>query len=130
MFNPVDRSKSMVKRALLRQLLATSLVAVMGGFVAASGVRFGFGIMVGGIAVMLGNLLASRIALASEVVPANVVLMRWFMSVIVRWSVFLAVMVGAVAVWKLPPLALLLGVLVALVTYMVSVSFQTVRNRT
>lgn len=77
---------------------------------------------------MLGSWLASRIALSEGVAPANVVLVRWFAGIVVRWGVFLVVMIGAAAVWKLPPAALLLGVLVALIAYVVTVSFQTVRN--
>ena len=128
MFDPVARSKRMVRQAALRQVLVVALAAVAAGLLAPQGLRFGLGVAVGGIAIVLGSLLASRIALADGVAPANVVLVRWFAGIVIRWGVFLAVMIGAVAVWKLPPLALLLGVLAALVAYVVSVSLQTVRN--
>ncbi|RMH92832.1 hypothetical protein EBB59_07665 [Lysobacter pythonis] len=128
MYDPVARSKRMVRQAALRQMLAVALAAVAAGFLAPGGLRFGLGVFVGGLAVALGNWLAARIALAGGVAPANVVLVRWFAGIVVRWGVFLAVMVGAVAAWKLPPLALLIGVLAALVAYVVSVSLKTVRN--
>ena len=128
MFDPVARSKRMVRQAALRQMLVVALVAVMAGFLASQGPRFGLGVAIGGVAIVLGSWLASRIALAEGVAPANVVLVRWFAGIVVRWGVFLVVMIGAVAVWKLPPAALLLGVLVALIAYVVTVSFQTVRN--
>ncbi|MDO5610927.1 MAG: hypothetical protein Q4G62_09210 [Pseudomonadota bacterium] len=128
MFDPVARSKRMVRQAALRQMLAVALVAVAAGWLAPSGLRFGLGVLVGGVAVVLGSLLAARIALTEGVAPANVVLVRWFAGVVIRWGVFLVVMIGAVAVWKLPPLALLIGVLAALVAYVVSVTMKTVRN--
>lgn len=128
MYDPVARSKRMVRQAALRQMLAVALVAVAAGLLAPSGLRFGLGVLVGGVAIVLGSLLAARIALTEGVAPANVVLVRWFAGLVIRWGVFLAVMIGAVAVWKLPPLALLIGVLAALVAYVVSVSLKTVRN--
>ena len=128
MFDPVARSKRMVRQAALRQMLVVALVAVIAGFLASQGPRFGLGVAIGGVAVVLGSWLASRIALSEGVAPANVVLVRWFAGIVVRWGVFLVVMIGAAAVWKLPPAALLLGVLVALIAYVVTVSFQTVRN--
>lgn len=128
MFDPVARSKRMVRQAALRQMLVVALVAVMAGFLASQGPRFGLGVAIGGVAIVLGSWLASRIALSEGVAPANVVLVRWFAGIVVRWGVFLVVMIGAAAVWKLPPAALLLGVLVALIAYVVTVSFQTVRN--
>ena len=128
MFNPVARSKRMVRQAALRQMLVVALVAVVAGALAPQGLPVGLGVAIGGVAIVLGSGLASRIALTEGVVPANVVLVRWFAGIVVRWGVFLVVMIGAAAVWKLPPAALLLGVLVALIAYVVTVSFQTVRN--
>lgn len=114
----------MVRQAALWQMLAVALVAVLAGVLASRGLRFGWGVAMGGAAVVLGSALASRIALAGGVMPANVVLVRWFAGIVIRWGVFLVVMVGAAAVWKLPPAALLLGVLVALIAYVVNVSLQ------
>lgn len=128
MFDPVARSKRMVRQAALRQTLVVALVAVVAGFLAPQGLRFGLGVAIGGVAIVLGSGLASRVALTEGVAPANVVLVRWFAGIVIRWGVFLVVMIGAAAVWKLPPAALLLGVLVALIAYVLTVSFQTVRN--
>lgn len=128
MFDPVARSKRMVRQAALRQMLVVALVAVVAGWWAPQGLSFGLGVAVGGVAIVLGSWLASRIALTEGVAPANVVLVRWFAGIVIRWGIFLVVMIGAAAVWKLPPAALLLGVLVALIAYVVTVSFQSVRN--
>ena len=103
MFDPVARSKRMVRQAALRQMLVVALVAVIAGFLASQGPRFGLGVAIGGVAIVLGSWLASRIALSEGVAPANVVLVRWFAGIVVRWGVFLVVMIGAAAVWKLPP---------------------------
>lgn len=118
----------MVRQAALWQVVAVAVVAVLVAFSARSGGQAGAGVAAGGAAVILGSLLASRVTLAADAASANVVLMRWFLGIILRWTVFLAVMVGAAAVWKLPPLALLFGVLAALVAHMLSVSFQTFRK--
>ena len=128
MSDPVARSKRMVRQAVLRQMLTVAALAVAAAAVAPQGMRFALGVLAGGMAVALGGLLASRIALGPGVAPANVVLLRWIAGVVVRWGVFLGVMVGAAAVWKLPPAALLLGVLAALVAYVVTVSMQSARN--
>lgn len=128
MYDPVAQSKRVVRQAALRQILAIVLVAVVAGFLAPGGLRFAVGVVLGGLAVALGGALASRVALAEGVAPANIVLLRWFAGIVIRWSVFLLVMVGAVVVWKMPPLALLTGVLVALVTHVVFVTLKTVRN--
>ena len=128
MFDPVARSKRMVRQAALRQMLVVALVAVVAGALAPQGLPFGLGVAIGGVAIVLGSWMASRVALTEGVVPANVVLVRWFAGIVIRWGVFLVVMIGAAAVWNLPPAALLLGVLAALIAYVVTVSFQTVRN--
>lgn len=128
MYDPVARSKRMVRQAALRQMLAVTLVAALAAMASAQGLRFAAGVFAGGLAVALGSWLGARIALASGVVPANVVLLRWFAGIVIRWGVFLVVMMGAAAIWKLPPLALLLGVVVALVAYVVSVTIKTLRK--
>lgn len=128
MYDPVAQSKRVVRQAALRQMLVVVLAAVVAGFMAAQGLRFALGVFVGGLAVALGNALASRVALVEGVAPANIVLLRWFAGILIRWSVFLLVMTGAVVAWKMPPLALLAGVLVALVAHVVFVTLKTVRN--
>ena len=128
MSDPVARSKRMVRQAALRQMLVVALVAVVAGLLAPQGLRFGLGVAIGGVAIVLGSWLASRIALTEGVAPANVVLVRWFAGIVVRWGVFLAVMIGAVTAWNLPPAALLLGVLAALIAYVLTVSLQSARN--
>ncbi|MDO4709866.1 MAG: hypothetical protein Q4B94_08725 [Pseudomonadota bacterium] len=128
MYDPVAQSKRVVRQAALRQMLVVTLVAVAAGFVAVQGLRFALGVFTGGLAVALGGWLASRVALVEGVVPANIVLLRWFAGILIRWGVFLLVMTGAVVAWKMPPLALLAGVLVALVAHVVFVTLKTVRN--
>lgn len=128
MYDPVAQSKRVVRQAALRQMLVVVLAAVVAGFLATQALRFALGVFVGGLAVALGNALASRVALVEGVAPANIVLLRWFAGILIRWSVFLLVMTGAVVAWKMPPLALLAGVLVALVAHVVFVTLKTVRN--
>ncbi|MGY0504848.1 hypothetical protein [Luteimonas sp. e5] len=117
-----------MRQASLRQAWVVVLVAVVAALLAPQGLRFGLGVAAGGLAIILGSLLASRVALAEGVAPANIVLIRWVLGIVVRWGIFLAVAIGAVAAWKLPPAALLLGVVSALLAYVVSVAFKPVRN--
>lgn len=130
MFDPVARSKRMVKQVVLRQALAVIAVAALSALLAPSGARFAAGVCAGGFAVVLGNVVASRIALPAGMLSAGAVAVRWFLALAVRWLVFGGVLLGAILVWKLPPLALLSGVVVALSAYLVIVSMQTVRNPT
>ncbi|PJK06918.1 hypothetical protein CO614_07370 [Lysobacteraceae bacterium NML120232] len=128
MYDPVAQSKRVVRQVALRQILVVALAAVAAGVLAAQGLRFALGVCVGGLAVVLGSALASRMALSEGVASANVVLLRWFAGILIRWGVFFLVMTGAVVAWKMPPLALLIGVLVALIAHVVFVTLKTVRN--
>lgn len=130
MFDPVARSKRMIRHVVLRQVMTVLAVAAVSVPLAPSGARFAAGVCAGGLAVVLGSLVASRIAMPPGVHAATVVAIRWFVAIVVRWLVFGGVLLGAIVAWKLPPLAMLLGVVVALSAYLVIVALQTVRNST
>lgn len=130
MFDPIARSKSMVRQVVALQALAVIAVAALSALVAPLGARFAVGVCVGGLAVVLGGAVAMRIALPAGVQTATGAALRWLFGIVARWLVFAGVVLGAIVAWKLPPLALLLGVVAALSAYPVIVSLQTLRNPT
>lgn len=114
--------------AALRQGLVVLVAAALGALLVPARLPFAVGIGVGGLAVVLGNVAAARVALPAGVHAANAVMLRWFAGIALRWMVLGGVLLGAIVAWRLPPLALLLGVLVALVAQVVITTMLTVRN--
>lgn len=103
--------RRLASRAIAWQVGATALVAL--AFLA-RGVDSALAAAVGGGAVVAGALAAAWLSYRGGVQPANVVLVRWFAGVMVRWVVVLLALLLGFAVWRLPSLALLAGVAVAL----------------
>ena len=103
--------RRLASRAIVWQIGATTLAAL--AFLAL-GAASALAALVGGGAVVAGTLAAAWLSYRGGVQPANVVLVRWFAGVMVRWVVVLVVLLLGFAVWRLPSLALLAGVALAL----------------
>ncbi len=69
--------------------------------------------VMGVLAVLLGTLVLSRMALRGGVQSAEAVMLRLVLGIAVKWLVIAVVLLLALAVWRLPPLALLAGVVAA-----------------
>jgi ATP synthase protein I len=103
--------RRLASRAIAWQSVATTLAALA---LLAHGAASALAALVGGGAVVAGTLAAAWISYRGGVQPANVVLVRWFAGVVTRWAVVLLVLLLGFAVWRLPELALLAGVAIAL----------------
>ncbi len=84
----------------------------------ATGVQQALAVVAGGGAVVVGAAIAARFMVGGGVRSAESVLLRWFVGVALKWLVVLVVLFCGLAVWRLPPLPLLLGIVVALVAQM------------
>lgn len=104
--------RRLASRAIAWQIGATTLAALA---FFAHGAASALAALAGGGAVAAGTLAAAWLSYRGGVQPANVVLVRWFAGVMVRWAVVLLVLLLGFAVWRLPSLALLAGVAIALV---------------
>ncbi len=112
MLNSTVSGHRMVVRAAVVSAVATGLAAIV--FLLFAGIGWASGVLSGGGAVVLGAWLSSRLALGGGVSPAIGALGRLVAAVVVKWILVLAVLLLAVVVAGWPPVAVLTGVVVAL----------------
>ena len=101
-------------------MIATAIAAV-----AALLMRDGawsLGVLAGGVAIIAGGWLSTRLALGGGVGPGTAALLRVLAGVAVKWMVVFAVLLAAVAWAGWPPVAVLAGTLVALVAQIVALA--------
>ena len=75
-----------------------------------------------------GNALAARLSLAG-IVPAGVALGRLLLGTMSKWLVAIVVLVMALAVWRLPPLPLLVGLAAGLLAYLLALNFPVLHRK-
>ena len=102
-------------RRLAQRMAAIQVAAVLLTALACLpiGPRAALAVTVGGVAVALGNWLASRLALRSQAPGAGQALAAVLLGTVVKWVLVLGVAWLAVAVYRLPPAGLLGGFVVA-----------------
>ena len=105
-------TRRLARNAALAQLLVGLVVAL--AVAALSGQAAGIAAMIGATAVALGTLLMGRALLDGGVSTATGAMMRFVAGTLAKWVLVLAIGVLAIGVWKLPPLPLLAGLVVAL----------------
>lgn len=102
---------------MVPQVIAVALAA--GVALLSRGGGWALGAAAGGSAVIAGGWLSTRLALGGGVAPGAVALFRLMAAMLAKWVVVVAVLVAAVAWAGWPPLAVLVGTLVALVAQIV-----------
>ncbi len=121
MLNSVAAGRRLALRATAFQLVAALAVAL--AFLP-KGTTWALSGGTGGLAVALGSLLAGRVVLGGGVSPATGALGRVVFGMLLKWCVVIAVVALALAVWKLPPLPLLAGLVAATLVFVVTHSIQ------
>lgn len=120
--NSVAAGRRLALRAVVCQLGAVALVAlaflVQGGQAAAAAA-------LGGLAGVLGNLLAATVALGGGVVPARAAFLRLWLGTLLKWVAVVTVFVLALAVWRLAPLPMLAGLAAGLAANLLILNFCT-----
>ncbi|MFZ5656398.1 MAG: hypothetical protein ACOY37_04965 [Pseudomonadota bacterium] len=112
MHDPLFAGRRLASRAVVWQAGATVLASF--AFLAL-GVRDALAAATGGGAAVLAALVSMLIALGGGIRPAGVAMARLLLGMAAKWATVAVVLVLGLAVWRLPPLPLLVGVLVATV---------------
>ena len=111
------------RRAALRAVAVQGLVvALLAAAFLAQGVREALAAGVGGLALVLGNALSAFVALG-RIVPAPVAFGRLLLGAMGKWLVAIAVLATALAIWRLPPLPVLAGLVAGSLAYLLALNF-------
>ena len=110
MSNSVAAGRRLARRATAWQAVATALVALA---CLAKGLPWMLAALVGGGAVTLGAWLSAAVALGGGVNPAAVAFARLLAGMALKWLLVLIVVAVALAVFRLPGVPLLAGVIAA-----------------
>lgn len=121
MHDPIAAGRRLALNAVAIQAIVAVPVAL--AFLA-QGPRHALAAGVGGFAMVLGNALAANTALAG-IVPARVALVRLLLGLVSKWIVAISVFAMGLAVWRLPPLPMLVGLSAGLLTYLLALNFVT-----
>lgn len=120
MLNSVAASRSAALRAVVYQMAAVVLVALM---FLPMGLSAPLAVLVGGISMVLGNALAAMIALGGGVVTARSALSRLMLATGLKWLVVMTIFAIASGVWRMAPLPLIAGLAVALIAHPLILNF-------
>ncbi len=112
MLNTVIHGRQQARKALLAQVLAVAVVALA---LLATSPAHALAAALGGGALALGGWLSAWVALGGQTpAAAGLALGRLVTGLVLKWALLLAALLLGLAVWHLPPAALVGGVLVAL----------------
>ena len=112
MLNSVATGRRLVLRAAVWQTAAVLLVALL---FLLWGVPQAVAAAIGGLAIVVGALLAAWMAFGGGVLGAVSAVLRLVAGMVVKWVVVIGVLVVGAGLYKLPPLPLLAGVITGLV---------------
>ncbi|KAF1724559.1 MULTISPECIES: hypothetical protein [Pseudoxanthomonas] len=112
MLNSVAAGRRLVLRAAVWQTGAVLLVALL---FLPWGLPRAVAAVVGGLAIVVGALLAAWMAFGGGVLGAVSAVLRLVAGMVVKWVVVIGVLVVGAGLYKLPPLPLLAGVITGLV---------------
>lgn len=117
MHDPLSAGRRLASRAIVFQAGATALAALA---LLALGAPSALAAAVGGGALVAGGAVAAIIALGGGVQPVGVAMGRLLAGVILKWVVVFAVLALGMAVLRLPPLPMLVGVLAATLAFVLA----------
>ncbi|GAB6194718.1 hypothetical protein [Lysobacter xanthus] len=112
MHDPLSAGRRLASRAIAWQATAAALTAVL---FLPLGARDALGAAVGGGAVVAAALVSMLVALGGGIGPAGIAIAKLLLGMAAKWATVAIVLVLGLALWRLPPLPLLVGVLVATV---------------
>ncbi len=112
MLKSVAAGRRLVLRAAVWQTGAVLLVALL---FLPWGLPRAIAAVVGGLAIVVGALLAAWMAFGGGVLGAVSAVLRLVAGMVVKWVVVIGVLVVGAGLYKLPPLPLLAGVITGLV---------------
>lgn len=119
MLNPLAAGTRLVRRAIAFQAVA---VAALSLALLAKGSAWSLAALAGGVAIAAGGALYGVLALGGGIAPAGGALARLVLGLLAKWFVVIATLFIAIAVAKLPPLAVIGGAVVALVAQVLAMA--------
>jgi F0F1-type ATP synthase assembly protein I len=117
--NPLAAGSRLVRRTITWQVIAVAALALV---LAAKGSTWALAAAVGGAAIIAGGALYGALALGGGIAPAAGALSRLVLGLLAKWFVVIATLAVAIAVVRLPALAVIGGVLVALVAQVLAMA--------
>ncbi|MBD9536816.1 MAG: ATP synthase subunit I [Stenotrophomonas sp.] len=111
MLNSVDAGRRLMLRAAVYPLAAVVVLALAFLFM---GPKYALGALVSGVTVVAGTVLAAWVGLGGGVQAAGSAMIRLFLGFALKIVLIVVVLVLAFVWWRLPPLALLAAIPVAL----------------
>lgn len=118
MHDPIAAGRRTALRAVAVQALVAALLAA--AFLLQGG-RDALAAGLGGLALVLGNALNAVVALGG-IVPARVAFSRLLLGTMAKWLVVMAVMAAGLALWQLPPLPMLAGLVAGLLAWLLALN--------
>lgn len=112
MHDPLSAGRRLASRAIVWQACAAALASV--AFLLL-GARESLAAAVGSGAVVASAAVSMLIALGGGIRPAGLAIARLLLGMAAKWATVAIVLVLGLALWRLPPLPLLVGVIVATV---------------
>ena len=116
-YDPLQAGRRLARRTAAWQAGTTALLALA---LLSQGASHAVAASVGGAAILFGGALAARLMVGGRVMPANAVMARWFAGVVLKLALVFSVLLLGLGAWRLPPLALLAGIVVALLTQLLA----------
>lgn len=117
------------RRSALHAVAIQAIVAVPVAMAfLVQGPRHALAAGIGGLAMVLGNALAANTALTG-IVPARVALGRLLLGLVSKWVVAITIFAMGLAVWRLPPLPMLVGLAAGLLAYLLALNFAGVNRK-
>ncbi len=118
----MQQSLSAARRTAVRASVwqAAAVLVLAGAFGLTAGPAHALGVLVGGAAMILGSALAAWFMVGGGVNPAGVVLGRWFLGMVAKWLLVLVALWLGLAVWRVPALPLLAGLVAALLAHVIA----------
>ena len=108
-----------MRRSITWQVVAVAVLALA---LLAKGPAWALAAVAGGAAVTAGGALYGVLALGGGIAPATGALARMVLGLLAKWVVVVAVLFFAIAVVRLPPFAVIGGVIVALVAQVLAMA--------
>jgi F0F1-type ATP synthase assembly protein I len=118
--DPIAAGRRTAFRAVAVQ---AGVVAVVAAAFLTQGPQHALGALVGGAALVLGHALAVRWSL-DGVVPAREALVRLMLGTLAKWCVAIGIVAVALAVWRLPPMPVLIGLCAGLMAYLLALNLR------
>lgn len=126
MHDPIAAGRRTALRAVAAQALVVALLAAA---LLVRDVREALAVGAGGLALVSGNALAALVALGG-IVPARIAFGRLLLGTMLKWLVAIVVLATALAIWRLPPLPMLGGLVAGLLAYLLALNFLKQRKNT